>query len=36
MIAFIGNYVTDFCFVREFLEKEIIPVRGKNEKISNV
>ncbi|PAV77565.1 hypothetical protein WR25_09838 [Diploscapter pachys] len=28
MIAFIGNYVTDFCFVREFLEKEIIPKRS--------
>ncbi|KJH50813.1 hypothetical protein DICVIV_03063 [Dictyocaulus viviparus] len=27
LFVFIGRYVTDFCFVREFLEKEVIPVR---------
>uniref|UniRef100_A0A1I7X2U9 Nuclear pore complex protein n=1 Tax=Heterorhabditis bacteriophora TaxID=37862 RepID=A0A1I7X2U9_HETBA len=25
LYVFIGRYVTDFCFVREFLEKEVIP-----------
>ncbi|CAD6192581.1 unnamed protein product [Caenorhabditis auriculariae] len=26
LLVFVGNFVTDFCYVREFLEKEIIPV----------
>ncbi|KAK6015592.1 hypothetical protein OSTOST_18981, partial [Ostertagia ostertagi] len=25
LFVFIGRYVTDFCFVREFLEREVIP-----------
>ncbi|KAK6020753.1 hypothetical protein OSTOST_13587 [Ostertagia ostertagi] len=30
LFVFIGRYVTDFCFVREFLEREVIPVSTRS------